>query len=49
MIDLEYHITNFRPSRPENSANFWEVKALKAFEQGVDEHFERHTCLSMSG
>jgi PAS domain-containing protein len=34
---LEGHITSLRPVRPENRADPWESKALKAFEAGAQE------------
>lgn len=31
------HITSLNPIRPENAPDSWETKALKAFEQGIEE------------
>ena len=38
---LQGHITSLKPIRPENSADDWETKALKAFEQGASEMASR--------
>jgi signal transduction histidine kinase len=37
---IQGHITSLKPLKPENFPDEWEKKALKSFEEGVDEVFE---------
>ena len=39
-LSIQGHITSLNPIRPENAADIWEQKALKSFENGVEEYKE---------
>ena len=38
--DLKFHITSLNPIRPQNKADYWELKALSSFENGNPEILE---------